>query len=127
MFVIRRGDQGDPLAMSMYALSTVPLIHRLEDIATQVWFVDGAAAAGSPVDVLAWWRKLSALGPGFGYYVNTSKSWLVIKENYCDAACCLFAGTSLIITTEGHPYLGAPLGSLLLLLKARYLCGRLMS
>jgi len=101
--------QGDPLAMSMYALSTVPLIHRLEDISTQVWFADDAAAAGSLVDVLSWWRKLSALGPGFGYYTNASKSWLVVKENYYDAVCHLFAGTSLKITTEGHPYLGAPL------------------
>jgi len=73
--------QSDPLAMSMYAVFTVPPIHRLEGIATQAWFADDAAAAGSLVDVLAWWRKLSALGPGFGYYANASKSWLVVKEN----------------------------------------------
>ena len=51
------------------------------------------------------------LGTGYGYYVNATKSWLVVKEDYFDEACSLFAGTSLRITTEGCPYLGAPLGS----------------
>jgi len=32
--------QGDPLAMSLYALSTVPLIQKLEGKGTQVWFAD---------------------------------------------------------------------------------------
>jgi len=31
--------------MSIYTLSTVPLIQRLGDIATQVWFADDAATA----------------------------------------------------------------------------------
>ena len=43
--------------------------------------------------------------------MNASKSWLVVKEGYHDTACTLFAGTSLCITTEGRPYLGASLGS----------------
>ena len=37
--------QGDPLAMAMYALSTVPLIRKLDGLTTQVWFADDAAAA----------------------------------------------------------------------------------
>ena len=44
--------QGDPLAMAMYALSTVPLIRKLDGLATQVWFADDAAAAGSLADLL---------------------------------------------------------------------------
>ena len=103
--------QGDPLAMAMYALSTVPLIRKLDGLATQVWFADDAAAAGFLADLLVWWKQLSSLGPGYGYYVNASKSWLVVKEDCYDTACTLFAGTSLRITTEGRPYLGAPLGS----------------
>ena len=97
--------------MAIYALSTVPLIQKLDGLATQVWFADDAAAAGSLADLLVWWKQLFGLGPGYGYYVNASKSWLVVKEDYHDTACTLFAGTSLCITTEGRPYLGAPLGS----------------
>ena len=94
--------------MAMYVLSTVPLIQKLDGLATQVWFADDAAAAGSLADLLVWWKQLSGLGPGYGYYVNASKSWLVVKEDYYDTACTLVAGTSLRITTEGRPYLGFP-------------------
>ena len=72
--------QGDPLARAMCALSTVPLINKLESLATQVWFADDAAAAGSLVDLLNWWKQLSTLGLGYGYYMNAVKSWLVVKE-----------------------------------------------
>ena len=38
--------QGDPLAMSMYAIAVLPLILELENLAKQLWFADDAAAAG---------------------------------------------------------------------------------
>ena len=40
--------QGDPLAMSLYALATIPLIDLLSSIrdVTQVWYADDASAAG---------------------------------------------------------------------------------
>ena len=92
--------------------STVPLMQKLDGLATKVWFADDAAtAAGSLADLLACWKQLSGLGPGYGYYMNASKSWLVVKEDHYDTACIISADTSLHITTEGCPYLGAPLGS----------------
>ena len=42
--------QGDPLAMAMYALAVVPLIHKLRNNSPdvkQVWFADDATGAGS--------------------------------------------------------------------------------
>ena len=36
--------QGDPLAMGMYAIATIPLITRLNHLAQQVWYADDAAA-----------------------------------------------------------------------------------
>ena len=44
--------QGDPLAIAMYALSTVPLINRLEGLAAQMWFADDAAAGSLVVLIL---------------------------------------------------------------------------
>ena len=42
--------QGDPLAMTMYAIDTVPLIHQPDacilSSVGQVWFVDHATAGG---------------------------------------------------------------------------------
>jgi len=82
--------QGDPLAMAMYVLSTVPLINKLEGLATQVWFADDAAA-GSLVDLLNWWKQLSTLGPGHGYYVNTlpSPGWLLRRTTLMRLVPCL--------------------------------------
>jgi len=39
--------------------------------------------------------------------MGAAMSWLVVKEDCFDEACSLFPGTSLRVTTEGHPYLGA--------------------
>ena len=41
--------QGDPLAMPMYALATIPLINQLGDPSNiiQVWYADDASAAGA--------------------------------------------------------------------------------
>ena len=38
--------QGDPLAIPMYALATIPLIKKLHRNYKQVWYVDDAAAVG---------------------------------------------------------------------------------
>ena len=41
--------QGDPLAMPMSALATIPLVDHLSNIQelAQVWYADDASAAGS--------------------------------------------------------------------------------
>ena len=39
--------QGDPLTIQMYTLATVPLIRRLPDSVTQVWYADDATALHS--------------------------------------------------------------------------------
>ena len=50
--------QGDPLAMPMYALGTIPLINALsDDHIKQVWYADDATACGRLMDV----RFLSVL------------------------------------------------------------------
>ena len=103
--------QGDPLAMPMYALATIPLIKKLDGNYKQVWFADDAAAVGRIVDLRVWWDRLSTSGPGFGYFPNASKTWLVTKEGLHDAAVSIFANTGVNVTPDGRPYLGAAMGS----------------
>ena len=55
--------QGDPLAMAMYAIGTLPLIHRLDDIAKQTWYADDSAAASSLEELRRWWDTLNEIGP----------------------------------------------------------------
>ena len=50
-------------------------------------------------------------GPYLVYYVNESKSWLVIKEKYIEIANETFRDYNIKITTDGHRHLGAAVGS----------------
>ncbi|XP_065902627.1 uncharacterized protein [Dysidea avara] len=103
--------QGDPLAMPMYALATVPLINQLHGTVDQVWYADDACACGSIQDLLIWWNQLRIKGPAFGYFVNAPKTWLVSKERFHSIATTLFSDTDVQITSAGRPYLGAAIGS----------------
>ena len=103
--------QGDPLAMPLYAIATLPLIHSLNADVKQVWYADDASACGKIQALRSWWDKLVSTGPAYGYNVNAPKTWLVVKESYLSTAKQVFQDTGVNVTTEGRPYLGAPLGT----------------
>ena len=69
--------QGDPLAMPMYALATIPLIRKLKDIVNdfnQAWYADDASGAGKINRLCEWWDQINTLGPKFGYFTNANKT-----------------------------------------------------
>ena len=66
--------QGDPPAMSMYAIGTRPLIQKLQGIAKQVWYADDSAAGSNIPKLREWWDMLSKMGPLYGYHPNSSKT-----------------------------------------------------
>ena len=66
--------QGDPLAMPMYSIATIPLIKKLKVHSKQIWYADDAAAVGKIADLRAWWDQLTREGPDFGYYHNPTKT-----------------------------------------------------
>ena len=65
MFSREGTTQGDPLAMPMYAVATIPLIKRLPNSVSQVWYADDAAALGSITELRKWWDNLVDLGQSF--------------------------------------------------------------
>jgi hypothetical protein len=101
--------QGDPLAMSMYALGILPLIQKL-DGTKQVWFADDAAAGASVDRLKEWWDDLLKLGPAYGYHPNPEKTWLIVKEESLDDAAEAFRSSGVNIVSSGRKYLGAALG-----------------
>ena len=103
--------QGDPLAMPMYAIATAPLIQKLNADVTQIWYADDASGVGRLPCLRSWWDQINSLGPGFGYFANAVKTWLITKEEHLAEAKETFAGTNVQITTDGKPHLGAPIGS----------------
>ena len=59
-----------------------------------------------------WYNHLSQEGKKYGYLVNGSKSWLIVKSDVlADEAKRVF-GDEVNITTEGQRHLGAVIGSL---------------
>ena len=97
--------QGDPLAMAMFALASIPLIRELSSNskAKQVWYADDAAAAGNIRELANWWSTIREHGPAFGYFV--------VKEEHLQLALDTFASSGIQISSEGARYLGAPLGT----------------
>ena len=108
--------QGDNLAMAFYGLSTVPLLQALREAVAeikQVWLADDATGAGKLAALRRWWTVVIEVGKKFGYYVNESKSWLILKDDdLLDEAMRLFDGTGIKITTAGKRHLGAAIGSM---------------
>ena len=94
--------QGDPLAMAMYAIGTLPLIRKLHGDVTQVWYADDAYAGGRTSDLHVWWDSLVSYGPHFGYNLNPCKTWLVVKPEHLLAAEEHFRGSGVNITIQGH-------------------------
>ena len=79
--------QGDPLAMQWYAINTSILIPgvlipslraRIPEV-KQVWLVDDSAGGGLMELLYNGCKLFSQEGKKFGYLINGSKSWLIVK------------------------------------------------
>ena len=99
--------QGDPLAMSLYAISLQPLITQLQvkSAASQCWYVEDATGCGPLGDVKTWWDELMVSGLPLGYFPNPQKCWLIVKPEKERPAKKIFNETTINITTEGQKHL----------------------
>ena len=99
--------QGDPMGIPIYALGILPLIHKLDTHAVhQIWYADDACASGSLQNLHQWWNDLLSLGPKYGYLINASKCWLLLKDS-ATADANLFDGTGVNVCSDGRWYLGS--------------------
>ena len=104
--------QGDPLAMALFGLATLPLIEQLKNAHTiQCWFADDAAAGSRLHSLRQWWDQLTKIGPKYGYFPNGVKTYLVAKPESVDNAKEVFGNTNVQITCFGRKYLGGALGT----------------
>ena len=76
--------QGDPLAMPWYSVNTSIMILSLRTSTPgvkQVWLADDSAGGGQIVPLYNLYNHLSQEGKKYGYLVNGSKSWLIVKSD----------------------------------------------
>ena len=100
--------------MPWYSINTSIMIQSLRTSTPgvkQVWLADDSAGGGQIVPLYNWYNHLSQEGKKFGYLVNGSKSWLIVKSDVlADEAKRVF-GDEVNVTTEGQRHLGAVIGS----------------
>ena len=67
-------------------------------------------ASGSLRDLRRWWDDLLLFGPDYGYFINASKCWLLLKDPAA-ADTALFDGTGVNVCSDGRRYLGSAIGT----------------
>ena len=101
--------------MPFYGLSVAPLIQLLRSLEAevdQVWLADDATGGGTLENLKAWWDRVIVEGKKFGYHVNESKSWLILKRDTdLERAKLVFSSDKINFSTDGQRHLGAVLGS----------------
>ena len=105
--------QGDNLAMSLFAMATLPVLRWLQQHTAvhQVWLADDATGAGDLKSLPKWWLDIVSEGEKYGYYVNAAKSCLVLKSSdLLREASHLFGETEITLKTDGQRHLEAVLG-----------------
>ncbi|KAG1679220.1 putative phosphoenolpyruvate synthase [Nymphon striatum] len=110
--------RGDPLAMHWYSINTLMMITDLKTCIPstctpikQVWLADDAASAGNLNSLQIWYESLMAIGKKHGYFVNGSKSWLIVKSDKLHGDAERIIGETVNITSKGKRHLGAVIGS----------------
>ena len=98
--------------MLFYGVSLMPLIESLKDRDKylQTWYADDSGALGALENLVEWLSSLTENGPKYGYYLEPSKSYLVVHPNFAEKAHQLFDRFGIRII-EDRRYLGGFIGS----------------
>ena len=105
----------------MYALGGTPLIRAVSIPDTQqLWFADDASAGGRLPQLWTWWDRLADLGPAYGYHVNNSKTWLVVKAEHLSEAERIFDGTGVRVMYRQTPPWSSPWNRILHQLRSMF-------
>ena len=67
----------------------------------QVWLADDSAGGETISSLYSWYDFLCKQGMKYGYHVNGSKSWLIVKSQRLASEAERMFGSKVNITTEG--------------------------
>ena len=94
-----------PMLTSIISNNTGNLIHGT--------FSDDLTSVCKINELIEWWKNVLHYGPYLSYYINESKLWLIMKEEYIQIAKESFRlrDYNIKTTTDGHRHLGFCVGS----------------
>ena len=72
--------QGCPLAMAMFAIALKPLHDELKSLCKQAWFADDGTGCDTFSKMRNMYDALLARGPLYGYFMQSKKCILIVKE-----------------------------------------------
>ena len=105
--------QGDPLAMVLYGIGLLPLVHSLRHFQSsrcrQSWYADDSGFAGEFERMKEWLDWLMERGPTYGYHPEPDKSKLIVHPSHKEEAIRLF-GPLQVKVVKGARYLGGFIG-----------------
>ena len=103
--------RGDPTWIGTFALGILPMLRSLLDFdltsdpqTRVVAFADDLTVAGKLADIKCFRDKLSTIGPKYGYFPKSTKSYLIVKKN-CLKDAKTFTDANINITTDGRKHL----------------------
>ena len=107
--------QGCCFGMYLYGIGLMPLCERVRARVRrtlQAWYADDMCGAATARQNAAMMQALEDLGPKYGYFANSGKSWYVCKGEDEAVARQAFAEVGLTIQfSRGHRYLGGWIGA----------------
>ena len=110
--LLNKGNtHGDPIAMEMYALGLMPLPNSIISDNTRnlihIAFADVLIGVGKIHKLNERWKNVFNYSFYPVYYVNESKSWLLIKEEYIEIGNKTNKDYTIKKTIDGLRHLGA--------------------
>ena len=120
--------QGDSISLFMHAVGSLPhLVRSLKSFedCIRIWYTDDSPAQCDPLSSLrelavqssrgrGWPREtICDIGPNYGYFSNSEKSYLVVGQSLVDDATEVFEefGARVVTALTDHRVLGGFVGS----------------
>ena len=97
------------MSLAFYQCFTFCLISFLtNDFQTrEVAFTYDFTVAGKLAEIKIFWDKLATIGPKYGYFPKSIKSYLIVKQNCLKDAKIILTDTNINVTTDERKHLGA--------------------
>ena len=112
-----RSTQRGPVSMAIFDIGITPLINMLivilsnEYSANVMVYANDFSASRNLQDLRRWWNVLTEIGPKFGYYSETTKTWLVVKPCASEKVESVIFGSKIKIKMEVRRYLRGSVGT----------------